>query len=91
MSDSNNMSAEQLNTNGGSNAAAPPQQQQPTDAATVLQQQTLNLDARLQQVEAALAQAQRDLASSNDALQARQAATPTSSADIRIISLYTAR
>src|ERR1700682_3496326 len=80
MSDSNNMSAEQLNTNGGSNAAAPPQHQQPTDAATVLQQQTLNLDARLQQVEAALAQAQRDLASSNDALLARQAATPTSSA-----------
>ena len=30
MSDSNNMSAEQLNTNGSSNAAASPQQQQPT-------------------------------------------------------------
>jgi hypothetical protein len=69
MTDPNNMSAQQLNTNGSDNAAAPPQQQQPTDAATLLQQQTLNLDARLQQVEVALAQAQRDVIASNNATQ----------------------
>src|ERR1700686_4138563 len=69
------MCAEQLNTNGGSNVTAAPQQQQPTDAATVLQQQTLNLDARLQQVEAALVQAQQAASSS-----AGQAATSSSPA-----------
>ena len=90
MSDTNDMSAAQLNTNGGSDTTPQQQQQQPTDAATVLQQQTLNLDARLQQVEAALVQAQQAASSSAAqaaaaqqqlaAFQAGQAAISTSSA-----------
>src|SRR2546423_408857 len=81
MSGTTDMDAGQLNTDGGNNTAAPPQQQRPTDAATVLQQQTLNLDARMQQVEAALAQAQRDLAASNNATHAAQQAALTSAAE----------
>ena len=80
MSGTTDMDAGQLNTNGGSNTAAPPQQQQPTDAATILQHQTLNLDARLQRVEAALAQAQHDLAASNEATHAAQQAASSSAA-----------
>src|ERR1700676_5168594 len=88
MSDTNDMSAAQLNTNGGGDTTQP--QQQHTDAATILQHQTMNLDARLQQVEAALVQAQQAASSSAAqaaaaqqqlaALQAGQAATSTSSA-----------
>src|ERR1700730_13603461 len=80
MSGTTDMDAGQLNSNSGSTTPEPPQQQQPTDAATILQRQTLNLDARLQRVEAALAQAQHDLATSNEATHAAQQAASSSAA-----------